>query len=174
MTLPAFKYNPNALLLGVIKNEKTNCPVCKQERDYVYYGPFFSTEDVEGLCPWCISDGAASRMFDGEFQDPASCDEVENEQSLDELIHRTPGYVGWQQEYWLSHCGDFCAVIQYVGWDEIKHLEDELADDIASICSGYDLTVNEFKKILRNEGGLQGYLFKCIHCGQHRLCADSN
>ncbi|MEH6978944.1 CbrC family protein [Bacillus pseudomycoides] len=41
---------------------------------------------------------------------------------MKELIHRTPGYGGWQQEYWLSHCNDFCAFIGYVEWEEIAHL----------------------------------------------------
>ena len=48
-----------------------------------------------------------SKKFAGEFQDSASCDNVNNKDFLDELCHRTPGYKGWQQEYWLAHCGDF-------------------------------------------------------------------
>lgn len=35
------------------------------------------------------------------------------------LLHRTPGYSGYQQKVWLSHCGDFCAFTGYVGWKEI-------------------------------------------------------
>jgi uncharacterized protein CbrC (UPF0167 family) len=123
MDLPKFRYNPNALSLGVIKKEKTKCPICKKEREYMYEGPFYAEDDVEGICPWCILDGSAARKYDGEFQDVDSCEEVDKEEYIDELIHRTPGYVGWQQEYWLSHCGDFCAIVQYVGWKEIKYLE---------------------------------------------------
>ena len=29
---------------------------------------------------------------------------VDDPEKLDELIHRTPGYSGWQQEYWRAHC----------------------------------------------------------------------
>ncbi|XPE48877.1 CbrC family protein [Shigella flexneri] len=25
---------------------------------------------------------------------------------LKELVECTPGYHGWQQEFWLAHCGD--------------------------------------------------------------------
>ncbi|WP_308423119.1 CbrC family protein [Marinithermofilum abyssi] len=25
---------------------------------------------------------------------------------------RTPGYRGWQQEVWLSHCGEFCSFVE--------------------------------------------------------------
>ncbi|EEM02735.1 hypothetical protein CN568_02045 [Bacillus pseudomycoides] len=120
--LPTFKYNPNALELGIIKKEFTTCSVCKNEREYVYSGPFYSIERVESICPWCIANGNASKKFDGEFQDPHSCEEVSDEEKVKELIHRTPGYGGWQQEYWLSHCNDFCAFIGYVEWEEIAHL----------------------------------------------------
>ncbi|WP_458787851.1 CbrC family protein, partial [Vallitalea sediminicola] len=74
-------------------------------------GPFYAIEEVENICPWCIKNGKASEKYDGMFQDDQSCDKVNKEEYLDELVHRTPGYCGWQQEYWLSHCGDFCAFI---------------------------------------------------------------
>lgn len=50
----------------------------------------------------------AASKFDGEFQNPESTDCVSNPDKLDELIHRTPGYCGWQQEYWIAHCDDYC------------------------------------------------------------------
>ncbi|MEH7111743.1 CbrC family protein [Neobacillus niacini] len=93
MRLPNFKYNPNPILLKVIKEEKTLCPVCNKNKDYSYVGPFYSVEEVESICPWCISDGSAAKMFEGEFQDVESCDDVEKDEYIDELIYRTPGYI---------------------------------------------------------------------------------
>lgn len=75
MQLPNFKYNPDPIKLGVIIKEETLCPVCKETRDYVYEGPFFSEDDVEGICPWCIADGSAAEKCEGEFQDEESCEE---------------------------------------------------------------------------------------------------
>ncbi|MBR3207795.1 MAG: CbrC family protein, partial [Bacillus sp. (in: Bacteria)] len=63
-------------------------------------------------------------------------------------------YRGWQQEYWLSHCGDFCAIVQYVGWKEIEHLEEELSEDIEEICSGRHFTKENLKQWLVNGGDL--------------------
>lgn len=97
------------------------------------------------FCPWCILDSSVAKRYDGEFQDVDSFEEVDNEEYIDELIHRTLGYVGWQQEYWLSHCGGFCAIVQYVGWEEIKDLENELDDDINNICLKYGLTRQELQ-----------------------------
>src|SRR5690606_20682997 len=115
------------------KKEQTHCPVCNQLREYFYEGPFYSIDEVEGICPWCIANGEAAKKYDASFQDDASCEEVEKSEYLEELIFRTPGFTGWQQERWLSHCGDFCAIKAYVGWNEIKHLEEELHEDIEEI-----------------------------------------
>tara|TARA_R110000765_G_scaffold405543_1_gene502094 strand:- start:1000 stop:1608 length:609 start_codon:yes stop_codon:yes gene_type:complete len=172
--LPKFKYNPNTLKLGIIKKVKTNCPVCEKERDYVYEGPFYSVDDIDGICPWCIKDGSASKKYDGEFQDTESCEPVDKDEYLEELTTRTPGYSGWQQEQWLSHCGDFCALEAYVGWQEITHLKNELESDLNQIKSDYGLSQEELESYLVNNGGMQGYLFKCIHCGQHRLTIDTD
>lgn len=172
--LPSFRYNPDALSLGIIKKEFTHCPVCDQQRDHVYEGPFYSEEEVEGICPWCIHDGSAAKKYNGEFQDAASCEETSKEEYVIELTTRTPGYSGWQQEQWLSHCGDFCAYKGPVGWKEIQHLEEELEHDIETILSDYDLTKKELQRSLKKDGSMQGYLFQCLHCGEHRLCADAD
>ncbi|WIY59599.1 CbrC family protein [Bacillus arachidis] len=172
MQLPTFKYNPNSLELGIIKKELTTCCVCKNEREYIYSGPFYSIENVESICPWCIANGNAAKKFDGEFQDSYSCDEVNDEEKLKELIHRTPGYRGWQQEYWLGHCNDFCAFIGYVEWKEIAHLENELQQDLVEFTGYYGLSLQDFQYSLGHQGSLQGYLFKCLHCGIHRLHVD--
>ena len=170
--LPTFKYNPNAERLGIIKKEETSCPVCEQKQNYVYQGPFYCIDEVDGICPWCIKDGSAAKKYEGEFQDSYSCDTVNNEEFLTELTTRTPGYSGWQQERWLSHCGDFCALKDYVGWLEIKDLKEELEDDLKEIKSEYNLTQEELEKYLVNNGGVQGYLFQCLHCKKHRLTID--
>jgi uncharacterized protein CbrC (UPF0167 family) len=173
-TLPHFKYNPKALELGIIKKENTHCPVCDKDRVYVYDGPFYSVVEVEGICPWCIKNGDAAKKFDGVFQDSESCEPVDKVEYINELLVRTPGYSGWQQERWLSHCGDFCSLVGYVGWDEIKDISNNLDNDINSILSDYGLTRSEFEKYLKNNGSMQGYLFKCLHCGQYRLTVDSD
>jgi uncharacterized protein CbrC (UPF0167 family) len=172
--LPDFKYNPNALKLGIIKKETTTCPVCEQVRNYAYEGPFYSEAEVEGICPWCIKDGSAAEKYNGEFLDSASCDTVDKDEYLIELTTRTPGYSGWQQERWLSHCGDFCALKDFVGWKEVKELKDELEEDLNGIKSDYGLTQTELESSLLKSGSMQGYLFQCLHCGKHRLAVDTD
>lgn len=172
MELPRFKYNPDPINARVIEKNKTHCPVCDKEKEYVFVGPFYSIEEVEGICPWCIHDGSASKKYDGDFFDAASLESVENNAYIDELVHRTPGYIGWQQESWLSHCGDFCAFIDYVGWEEIKDIANDLVEDIEKIKRRMRLTQEEFEKSMVNGGSHQGYLFRCLKCGKHRLTSD--
>lgn len=172
--LPEFKYNPNAEKLEIIKKEKSTCPVCEQLRDYVYKGPFFSRHNVEGICPWCIKDGSAAKKYAGEFQDSASCDTVEQSEYLIELTTKTPGYSGWQQERWLSHCGDFCALIDYVGWTDIKNYKEELTEDLNQIKLDHNITQDEIETRLANGSSMQGYLFQCLHCKKRRLAIDLN
>jgi uncharacterized protein len=170
--LPVFRYNPDALALGIIKKQQTNCPSCGKIRAYVYDGPFYTTQNIEGLCPWCIKDGSAAKKYHGEFQDSASCEEVKNGAALEELLHHTPGYSGWQQEIWLSHCGDFCAFKGFVDWAQIKDFENELSADLDSFCKDYSMSRQEFKQALTDNAGFQAYLFQCLKCKKHRLTAD--
>ncbi|WP_276641876.1 CbrC family protein [Trichococcus flocculiformis] len=170
--LPKFKYNENPVGNGIIVKESGKCPVCGKKTDYVYKGPFYSAEEAEDICPWCIADGSAAKKFNGEFQDYDSCEEVDNEDYTDELVRRTPGYCGWQKEQWLSHCGDYCSFVGNVGWKELEMmgLVQELREDLEK----YGLNETGRREHLVKGGSLQGYLFKCVVCGKHRLAVDSN
>ena len=134
LDLPFFKYHPNPLATGAFTQAQyaVVCDCCGCSTHIYYDGPFYSIEDINYLCPKCIASGAAAKKFDGAFQDDCCLEpEVLDAEKIDELIHRTPGYSGWQQEYWRSHCGDFCAFIGYVGAAELKALGvlDEVLDD---------------------------------------------
>lgn len=186
--LPYFKYHPEPIKTGAfITDDTVICDCCGKETNIYYEGPFFSVDDIEALCPWCIADGSASEKFEGDFQDLSSVEGILStydsngeysgyqsgvpKENLEELIRRTPGYQGWQQEHWLTHCGDLCAFIGYVGWEDIADKLDgfvSLAEDIGEIGMNMDDLPNN----LTNEGHCQGYLFKCCCCGKLRLHID--
>ncbi|WP_283124744.1 CbrC family protein [Angelakisella massiliensis] len=171
--LPFFRYHPNPLETGAFKESADGvvCDCCGKTTHIFYYkGPFFSEKDMDYLCPSCIASGEAARKFDGEFQDEYSLDDgVDDLEKLDELIHRTPGYSGWQQEYWRAHCGDYCAFLGYVGAKELRALgvlEDVLDDPM------WDEEQKEMIRKSVNGGHLQCYLFQCLHCGKHLVWMD--
>lgn len=168
MKIPYFKYHPDPLKTEVFVKRSAVCPCCGKETSVVYEGPFYSEEEVENLCPDCIASGAAAEKYDGSFQDSESVDEVSDPSKLDELVCRTPGYCGWQQEYWRAHCDDYCAFVGYVGYEDLKKLGvlEEILED-----PGLDLWVRENLTALGN-GALQGYLFRCLRCGKHLLHVD--
>ena len=170
--LPHFRYHPNPLETGAFEEseEPVLCDCCQRPTRVYYESPFYSIEDVDRLCPACIASGAAAHKYQGAFQDECSLEDgVEDADRLDELIHRTPGYQGWQQEYWRTHCGDFCAFVGYVGARELRALGvmEEVLDDPTWGEEQKGLIAQ-----LVNGGGAQGYLFQCLHCKKHRLWID--
>ena len=165
-----FKYHPDPLETGAFRNDQTvTCDCCGKQTDVYYTNPFYSTKDVQYLCPECIASGAAAEKFDGEFQDSESADKVSDPAKLDELIHRTPGYCGWQQEYWIAHCDDYCAFMGYMTWEDLENyglaeeIEETYREDICMV------DFEDAKEHLQND---QGYLFKCLHCGKHFIYID--
>ena len=172
LDLPFFKYHPNPLATGAFTQAQyaVVCDCCGCSTHIYYDGPFYAIDDINYLCPNCIASGAAAKKFDGDFQDDGCLEpKVLDAEKIDELIHRTPGYSGWQQEYWRSHCGDFCAFMGYVGAAELKALGvlDEVLDDPQWSEEEKDLI-----KTSVNGGSLQCYLFKCLHCGKHMVWMD--
>lgn len=173
--LPRFRYHPNPLETEafLIADSPVICDCCKQPTTIYYQAPFFAAEDIESLCPQCIASGQAAKLFDGQFQDDCSVEDgVDNPDKLDELIHRTPGYQGWQQEFWRSHCNDFCAFLGYVGYRDLKQMDilQEVLDD--PFLEIPDDEPEKFLKNMENGGSLQGYLFECLHCKKHLLWID--
>lgn len=170
--LPVFRYHPAPMETGAFQEDPEGviCDCCGQATCVYYEAPFYAVDEIEYLCPDCIASGRAAREFDGSFQDDCSLEEgVDDPDKLDELIHRTPGYCGCQQEYWRVHCGDFCAFLGYVGARELRKMGvmEEVLDD-----PEWD---DEQKEMIQNSdsnGSMQCYLFRCLHCGKHLLWID--
>jgi uncharacterized protein CbrC (UPF0167 family) len=107
-SLPTFRHHPDPVATGSIEASNGTCPCCEQARGFAYVGPVYAEGEVEGLCPWCIADGSAAERFGAELTE---VDGDVPEPVLVELTTRTPGFIGWQQERWLTHCGDGAAYL---------------------------------------------------------------
>lgn len=116
MELPTFKYHPDPIKTGSVKPSDEVCECCKQKRGFIYEGALYSASNVEHICPWCIADGQADRMFDIEFAsisppilDPKKPPKLDVAgDAITELLHRTPGFASFQETRWPVHCSDFC------------------------------------------------------------------
>jgi len=172
MTLPTFKYHPDPVVTGNIVESDTECCCCGKARGYIYTGPVYAIEEYdECICPWCIADGSAQEKLDASFTDEdgigggGEWDDVP-EDVIEEVAYRTPGFSGWQQERWWTHCGD---AGQFLGRAGRKELEAFGPEAITAIQDSTGLDAgpewDRFLAALDKDGSPTAYVFRCTKCG---------
>jgi uncharacterized protein CbrC (UPF0167 family) len=177
--LPAFKYHPDPIATGSVRaDEDTPCLSCNRIRGYVYQGPAYSEKFhyLSGcICPWCVADGSAAKQFGATFADSGMMDGVTQE-VRHEIETRTPGYRAWQQEQWLTCCGDAAA---YLGSAGAKELKTAFAGAMPAVRKtvkeDYGLTgkdLEEFLAGLSKEDQPTAYIFRCLHCNGYLAAVD--
>jgi uncharacterized protein CbrC (UPF0167 family) len=171
MTLPTFKYHPDPVATGSIERSNATCQCCGQKRGYIYVGPVFSVEELsDSICPWCIADGSAHAKFDAEFTDAAGIGDYGSwdtvpQAVIDEVAFRTPGFSGWQQERWWTHCGDAAAFLGRAGYAEVSKYGSELINVLRRELNMDGDSWNEYFMQLDKDGSPSAYVFQCLHCG---------
>jgi len=172
-SLPVFRYHPDPLATGVIVPSPGICPVCNEESGFKYVGPFYSEQEVEGICPWCISSGEAAEKYDLTFVDEDEVEEVSDDALKDELTKRTPGYFFPQEDMWPVHCGDYCVLLGKVTWEDVASKLPVLQTELEEIRDRLEITDEILREDLRRENSpLWATLFKCKECDNYRLIAD--
>jgi Uncharacterized protein conserved in bacteria len=173
--LPQFPYSPNCYLNDIFdkagSGDERICDCCDGRSSY-YYSGFYSHENVEWLCPECISNGKAAAKYGGSFiQDAESI--INDESKTARLFKQTPGYITWQGEYWLTCCNDYCVFLGNTGMIELNEMgiANEVLDDYYKQGA---YSVKDVKKHLFKNGNMAGYLFHCEHCGKYRIWVDAN
>ena len=82
-----------------------------------------------------------------------------------EVCERTPSYISWQQEVWLSHCGDAC---EFHGDAEKSDLLQVKDAELKALLNDQLIGSNEWRQIVTyyEKGGNPAiYKFKCRLCG---------
>ncbi len=171
MKHPEFKYNPRAYDLGLFKRGEFTCDCCGEQTDMIYGSGIYTAHDPQPkVCPECLANGAAAEKFSAQFVNSGDS-AVTDEEKIDELLHRTPGYPSWQGDFFPACCGDFCAFIEDVGTAELEEMgiADEVFEDWeARGGDPYD------REVLVAVGSTAGYLFQCLHCGRYHLHVDND
>lgn len=170
-TIPWFVYHPDPVATGsVVRREATTCKACGKARGYIYLGPVYGREDLdEALCPWCIADGTAHAQFAVEFMDRQFIGggnwDMVPPPVVDEVARRTPGFAGWQQERWFTHCGDAGVFLGPVSRAELESLGPELVRAVLQE-SGVAETDWDFylSSMDKDRGPVTAYVFRCRHC----------
>ena len=174
---PEFPYHPDPRGTGSVTESANRCRACGRARGYVYTGHVSAVESLrDALCPWCIADGTAAARFDARFTDVGwgVPDDVPRE-AIDQIVRRTPGFSGWQQEHWLYHCGDGAAFLGRAGHKELEpHLDalDALRHEHDEDGGWSADEIEEYLAALDKDGQPTAYLFRCRHCGRHLAYSD--
>lgn len=167
-----FRYHPDPFKSGVFHNDKQmRCECCEQLSDVYYDGGIYCIENIEILCPDCIASGRAAEKFDGYFVSNAEGDSISDQEKHDELFKRTPSYISWQGEHWLSCCQDYCAFLGDVGTKELEEMG--IADEVFAEYDQRD-EFEDAREYLVAGGSLAGYLFQCLHCKKYHLWVDAD
>jgi uncharacterized protein CbrC (UPF0167 family) len=180
MAFPSFKYHPDPVGMGHVIESDTECACCRKVRGFIYTGPVYAVQDYsERICPWCIADASANEKLGASFTDEVGIgggmwDNVSHE-VVEEVAYRTPGFCGWQQEKWWTHCGDAAQFIGRAGHKELKALSPQA---IAAIQESAGLSDgpkwNEFFTALDKDGSPTAYVFRCSKCGRLGGYQDSD
>ena len=172
--LPTFKYHPEPVSTGAVERSDTQCVCCNQARGFVYRGPVYSVEELDSqLCPWCVADGSAARRFNAEFVDAMTFDQSDLDPAIiEEVTRRTPSYVAWQQEQWLTHCSDAC---EYHGYPSPTELNAASSATIKHWAETNDLTEDDWDNTVTafaNDAGAGFYKFVCRKCDLTLYASD--
>jgi uncharacterized protein CbrC (UPF0167 family) len=180
-SFPRFKYHPDPVATGSIEPSQAECACCGQARGYIYVGPVYGEGDFDSqICPWCIADGSAHETLDVSFHDEEAVggygdwDEVP-ESVIEEVCHRTPGFIAWQQERWWTHCGDAAEFLGRAGCEELNRAGKQA---IAAIRESAGIDDDDeweaFFESLDRDDSPAAYLFRCSKCGRMGGYSDSD
>jgi uncharacterized protein CbrC (UPF0167 family) len=177
MDLPTFRYHPDPLASGSIARSDATCASCDQKRGFIYTGPTYCDVELEdALCPWCIADGSAAEKFDASFMDAASLPDEIARDTVAEIATRTPGFNAWQQEKWLTCCGDAAAFLEPVGHADIRarypQIEGALMMYIVHELGISGAAATRFLQALDRDNGPTAYVFACRHCDNKPAYVD--
>lgn len=180
MNLPNFKYHPDPIKTDSIKVSDVSCECCKRQMGYVYSGSLYSASDVSDVCPWCIANGEAHQMFDIQFTtlepaifDPENPPEQEcSDAACEELLHRTPGFSSFQEQSWLSHCGDFCAFHGLATVGDFKRISDQEKARFADVEYLTDAHIATLQEGADDTEHHYYFKFVCLNCSEVMFQSD--
>lgn len=166
-----------------------------------YRGPFYGIRHVEFICEDCLVSGALLRLEqqtnDGDVTTlrrqlavrRPDLSESGREKIVadrtDELEHRTPLIVTWQDLTWPAHCGDYCRFLKEAGKPDleglaapgngksffVKHLYEPVDTDLDYL---WECVRPDSPKDGQDPYDLGVWLFQCLGCSDYVLLFDSS
>ncbi|MEM6290425.1 MAG: CbrC family protein [Myxococcota bacterium] len=170
--LPTFVYHPDPVGTGSVVRTSAAFVCCGRARGLIYAGPVYTAEMLDGrICPWCIADGSAHAKLGAEFTDAGGIGGAVDEAAVPKAVvetvaTRTPGFHGWQQERWWTHCGDAAVFLGRAGAEDVqRHGADTKQHLRRDLGWALGPDFDDYVASLDAEGQPTAYLFRCRHCG---------
>jgi len=175
--LPVFKYHPDPVRSGSVRESQDKCKACGKARGYIYTGPVYSEDELnDAFCPWCIADGSAHEKFDAEFVDCEAFPGDVPQEVMEEIMFRTPGFNAWQSEQWFTCCGQAMAFAEPAGIKDIRQRYYELEGTLMTyIVQEMEISGGAARRMLESldrDAGPTAYVFQCLGCGVNRAYID--
>jgi uncharacterized protein CbrC (UPF0167 family) len=195
----AFRYFCHPHQFSTYSEEPRTCETCGETQPG-YKGPFYGAARVEFVCEECLVAGRLAEIdVSTSIGDPEALgdqlreiypglDETEVEartcRQTDELEHRTPRLITWQDLSWPTHCGDYCRFIKEVGRPDLnelspdgngrlflgKHLRGDI--DPADVGEIWERIRPNSPKDSSVAYAIGVYLFQCLECGECTILWD--
>ena len=183
-SIPEFTYHPDPVATGSVEADDGPCAVCGVAAGFRYLGPIYGKQ-ADVLCLRCMHSGRAAEALGISPEHPAMFTDIDHDgswfevpaETVEEILHRTPGFRGWQQERWLAHCDDACTFLGLAGWNELQEAGDEAITAIREEMAAYGWTpqqADEYLRSLNTRGASTAYLFRCRACERYRAYSDMN
>lgn len=155
--MPQFRYHPDPVGSRSAVADEQPCSICRRPAGLRYDGPIYGRQ-ADVLCLDCIHSGRAAEALAVIEGQPADFTDIDQDGSwdgvpaavVDEVLHRTPGFRGWQHERWLAHCDDACEFLGPAGWKELETFGADAVSAVREEMVGYGWSVEELDEYLRS------------------------
>ncbi len=172
MSFPKFKYHPNPIETGSIEASDATCEVCNQKRGYRITSSIYCKENVDNICPWCVTDGTASKKYRGEFVADIENWEGLAKEVVDEISTRTVGFSSCQEEIWLTHCNDGCEFHGLAKVEDVRNISEEETQRLVDNSSLSKEDIDLLKKEKSSQELHYLFKFQCRHCSEIKFLED--
>jgi uncharacterized protein CbrC (UPF0167 family) len=195
-----FRYFAEPHAFSTYTIEPAVCASCQRQLPG-YRGPFYGLGEFSFVCEECLASGALLKFGQSTNEGDVialrqqlatlrrDLPESERDRLLkertDELAHRTPHLVTWQDWDWPAHCGDYCRFLKEAGKLDLERIAapgDAKSFLARNLRDGHETDLDYLWQCIRPDSPKDGrvaydvglWLFQCLTCAEYVLVWDAS